>query len=48
MARKAVLMLASVIAVGLILKAFPKVRAFVASNSITVKDKAGNSLYDAI
>lgn len=47
-ARKAVLMLASVLVMAAMLKAFPKLRAFVASNSITVRDKAGNSLYDAI
>lgn len=46
--RGAVLMLASVLMASAILKAFPTIRAFVASNSITVRDKAGNSLFDAI
>ena len=46
--REAVLMLASVLVASAILKAFPSVRAFVASNSITVRDRAGTPLFDAI
>lgn len=46
--REAVLMLASVVVASCILRAFPSIRAFVASNSITVRDKTGTSLFDAI
>ena len=46
--REVVLMLASVLVASAVLKAFPSVRAFVASNSITVKDAAGRPLFDAI
>ncbi|MGZ4837639.1 MAG: hypothetical protein ACXVZR_03755 [Terriglobales bacterium] len=47
-ARKAVLMLSSVVVASLILKACPKLKAFVAAHSITVKDTSGRALYDAI
>lgn len=47
-ARKVVMMVAGVLVAAAILKALPSIRAFVASNSLAVRDKAGNSLYDAI
>jgi hypothetical protein len=47
-ARELVLMLTSVVVASLILKAFPTLKAFVASNSITVRDAKGTPLYDAI
>lgn len=46
--RGAILMIAGVLVAGAVLKAFPALRAFVAANSLAVRDNAGNSLYDAI
>lgn len=47
-ARDVALMAASVVLASLILRAFPTLKAFVASNSITVRDGQGNTLFDAI
>lgn len=47
-AREVVLMVASMLVASVILKAFPTMKTFVASHSITVRDAKGNPLYDAI
>lgn len=47
-AREVVLMVASMLVASAILKAFPTLRTFVASHSITVRDANGAALYDAI
>jgi hypothetical protein len=43
--REAVIVFAGVIIAAYVLSRFPKLQAFVASNSLTVKDGNGNVMY---
>lgn len=45
MLREGVIVLAGVLLAAFVLSRFPKLQAFVANNSVTVKDPSGNVLY---
>jgi hypothetical protein len=45
MLREGVVVLAGVLLAAFILSRFPKLQAFVANNSVTVKDDTGNILF---